>query len=124
MKHVMSGRINRVGLLVIKRWEKRQAFIKLGLKMFSKNRRQKHQVLHLPVHREHHDKMTGSKCFSVLDASVEFGSCSEESGDHLCVCSAFLMYQHLILLRDFYIVPEAFSREIQHMWNSRDCSEV
>lgn len=37
MKHVMSGRINRVDLLVIKRWEEnRQAIIKLGLKMFLK----------------------------------------------------------------------------------------
>lgn len=100
MKHEMSGRMNRVGLLVIKKWgEKRQAFIKLGLKMFLKNKIQQHQVLHLPMHGEHHEKMTDNKCFPVLDASVEFGSCPEESGDHLRVISAFLMYQHLILLR-------------------------
>lgn len=99
MKHEITGRVNRVGLLVIKKLGlKKQAFIKLGLKMFLKNNMQKQEALHLPVHREHHEKMTDNRCFSVLDASVEFGSCPGESGDHLCACSAFLMYQHLILL--------------------------
>lgn len=36
---------------------------------------------HLPVHSENHDEVTGNKCFSMLRASVEFGSCLEESED-------------------------------------------
>lgn len=90
--------------------------------MFLKNRIQKHQVLHLPVHGKHHEKMTDNQCFSVLDASVEFGSCSEESGDHLCVfsipyVSAPESFERLCIL------PEAFSREVQHILNSKGCSE-
>lgn len=36
---------------------------------------------HLPVHSENHDEMTDNKCFPMLHASVEFGSCPEESKD-------------------------------------------
>lgn len=90
--------------------------------MFLRNNIQKHQVLHLPVQGEHHEKMSDNQCFSVLDASVEFGSCSEESGDHLCVFSIPYVSAPESFER-FYVVPEAFSREVQHMLNSKGCSE-
>lgn len=91
--------------------------------MFLKSKIQKHQVLHLPVHGEHHEKMTDNQCFSVLDASVEFGSCSEESGDHLCVFSIPYVSAAPESFERFCIVPEAFSREIQHMLNSKGYSK-
>lgn len=90
--------------------------------MFFFKKIQKHKVLHLPAHGEHREKMTDNPCFSVLDASVEFGSCSEESEDHLCVFSIPYVSAPESFER-FCIVPEAFSREVQHMLNSRGCSE-
>ncbi len=62
------------------RERERQAFIRLvGLKMFLIEN--KKPQAHLPVHSENHDEMTDNKCFSMLHASVEFGSCPEESKD-------------------------------------------
>lgn len=90
--------------------------------MFLKNKIQKHQVLHLPVHGECHEKMTDNRCFSVLDASVEFVSCSEGSVDHLCVFRIPCVSAAPESFERFHIVPEAF-REVQHMLNSKGCSE-